>query len=125
MARFQRLFERRWSVLTLSVAIGLMSGFLLWGTLQVAYSDYWLEPKLKAADPGLYIYPQLRYTLFSFVEALWCLDGLIMAGLLLRSAMSSRSMTTWTYRTIVIYFSLLTVLIVGGSLMVFVRSRGY
>jgi hypothetical protein len=62
--RFQRLLERRWLVLPLSVAIALVSGFLLRGTLQMAYSEYWLEPKLKAADPGLYIYPQLRYTIF-------------------------------------------------------------
>jgi hypothetical protein len=123
--RFQRLLERRWLVLPLSVAIALVSGFLLWGKLQMAYSEYWLEPKLKAADPGLYIYPQLRYTIFDSVFLLWCLDGLIAASLSFWSAVSSRSIAAWAYRTIVIYIVLLAVLILGGSLMLFVRSRGY
>jgi len=123
--RFQRLLERRWLVLPLSVAIALVSGFLLWGKLQMAYSEYWLEPKLKAADPGLYIYPQLRYTIFDSVFLLWCLDGLIAASLSFWSAVSSRSIAAWGYRTIVIYIVLLAVLILGGSLMLFVRSRGY
>ena len=123
--RFQRLLERRWVILPLSVAIALVSGFLLWGTLQMAYSEYWLEPKLKAADPGLYIYPQLRYTIFDSVFLLWCLDGLIAAGLSFWSSVSSRSIAAWAYRTIVIYLVLLAVLILSGSLMLFVRSRGY
>ena len=123
--RFQRLLERRWVILPLSVAIALVSGFLLWGTLQMAYSEYWLEPKLKAADPGLYIYPQLRYTIFDSVFLLWCFDGLIAAGLSFWSSVSSRSIAAWAYRTIVIYLVLLAVLILGGSLMLFVRSRGY
>jgi hypothetical protein len=93
MVRFQRLFERRWLVMSISAAIALVSGLLLWATLQNAYWDYWLEPKLKAADPGLYIYPQLRYTVFDIVESLWCLDGLIMAGLSFRSVVSSRNIT--------------------------------
>lgn len=125
MVRFQRLLERRWLVLSLSVAIALVSGFLLWATLQRAYSEYWLEPKLKAADPGLYIYPQLRYTIFDSVLLLWCLDGLIAASLSFCSAVSSRNIAAWAYRTIVIYIVLLAVLILGGSLMLFVRSRGY
>jgi hypothetical protein len=125
MVRFQGLLERRWLVLSLSVAIALVSGFLLWVTLQRAYSEYWLEPKLKAADPGLYIYPQLRYTIFDSVLLLWCLDGLIAASLSFWSAVSSRNIAAWAYRTIVIYIVLLAVLILGGSLMLFVRSRGY
>jgi hypothetical protein len=125
MASFQRLLERRWLALPLSVAIGLVSGFLLWGTVQNAYREYWLYPKLKAPDPGLYIYPQLRYAIFDSVFLLWCLDGLIAAGLSFWSVVNSRSIASWTYRVIVIYFVLLAVLILGGSLMLFVRSRGY
>jgi len=112
-------------ILPLSVAIAMVSGFLLWGTLQMAYSEYWLEPQVKAADPGLYIYPQLRYTIFDSVFLLWCLDGLIAAGLSFWSSVSSRSIAAWAYRTIVICLVLLAVLILGGSLMLFVRSRGY
>jgi len=91
----------------------------------MAYSEYWLEPQVKAADPGLYIYPQLRYTIFDSVFLLWCLDGLIAAGLSFWSSVSSRSIAAWAYRTIVICLVLLAVLILGGSLMLFVRSRGY
>jgi hypothetical protein len=109
----------------MAVAIALVSGFLLWGLLHRDYWDYWLYPKLKAADPGLYIYPQLRYTLFDIVLLAWCLDGLIASGLSLWSVISSRSITGRTYRAILIYFLLLVVLILGGSLMLFVRSRGF
>jgi hypothetical protein len=124
-ARLQRLLERRWVLVPLALAIGLVSGFLLWATLRIAYYDYWLSPKLKAADPGYYIYPQLRYTVFYIVLLLCCLDGLIAAGLSLWSAGSSRSIAGWAYRTIVLYFVLLVVLVLGGSLMLYVRSRGF
>jgi len=123
--RLQRLLEHRWLLVSLAVAIGAVSGLLLVATLQNAYWDYWLWPKLKAADPGLYIYPQLRYTLFDIVLLLWCLDGLIASGMSLRCVVSSRSIAGWTYRTIVLYFVLLIVLIPGGSLMLYVRSRGF
>jgi hypothetical protein len=122
---FQRLLERRWLLVPLAAAIGLVSGVLLWATLQRDYWDYWLNPKLKAADPGLYIYPQLRYTLFDIVLLAWCLDGLIACGLSLWSVISSRSIAGRTYRSILIYFLLFAVLILGGSLMLFVRSRGF
>jgi hypothetical protein len=124
-ARLQRLLERRWLRVSLALVIGSVSGFLLWATLRIIYYDYWLSPKLKAADPGLYIYPQLRYTVFYVVLLLCCLDGLVAAGLSLRSVSSSRSIAGWAYRTIVLYFVLLAVLLAGGSLMIYVRSRGF
>ena len=124
-ARLQRLLGHLWLLVPLAAAIGSVSGFLLRVTLQRDYWDYWQSPKLKATDPGLYIYPQLRYTLFDVVLLLWCLDGLIAAALLLWSGVSSRSIAGWAYRTIVLYFVLLVVLILGGSLMLYVRSRGF
>jgi hypothetical protein len=99
-----------------------LSGFLLWVTLRNNYYDYWLSPKLKSAD--FYIYPQLRYTLFDTVLLLWCFSGLIASGLLLWSVVRSRHITRWVYRAMVLYFVLFFVLILGGSLMLFVRSRG-
>jgi hypothetical protein len=122
---FQRLFERRWLLVPLAAAIGLVSGVLLWATLRANYWDYWLNPKLKAADPGLYIYPQLRYALFDVVLLAWCLDGLIASGLSLWSVFSSHSIAGRTYRAILLYFVLFVVLILGGSLMLFVRSLGF
>jgi hypothetical protein len=125
MVSFRRLLERRWLVLPLSVTMGLVSAFLLWVTLRSVYWDYWLVPKLKAADPGLYIYPELRYAFFDIVLLMWCLDGLVAASLSSWSAVTSRTMSAWAYRTIIVYSLLLAVLILGGSLMFFVRSRGY
>ena len=55
--RMWHFIERRSVLILLATVIGLVSAFLLWATLRMAYSDYWYEPKLKAADPGLYIYP--------------------------------------------------------------------
>lgn len=109
----------------LAVAIGSVSGFLLWATLTNDYWDYWIYPREKAGEVPPYIYPQLRYTLFDIVLLLWCLDGLIASGLSFWSVATARSIAAWTYRTIVIYFVLLAVLLLGGSLMLFVRSRGY
>jgi hypothetical protein len=118
----QRLLERRWLVAPLAVVIGLASALLLWITLQRDYRDYWLYPKLKAADS--YIYPQLRYTLFDIVLLLWCFDGLIASGLSLWGAVSAHSISGWMYRTVVVYVALFIVLLLGGSLMLYVRSRG-
>lgn len=121
--RFQRLLEHRWLLVPLAVAMASVSGFLLWVTLQRDYWDYWLYSKLKAAD--FYIYPQLRYALFDITLLLWCLSGLTASGLSLWSVASSRSIAGWTYRAIILYFVLFVVLILGGSLMLFVRSRGF
>jgi hypothetical protein len=124
-AKLQRLLEHRWLRVLLAVMIGPVSLLLLFATLQRDYEDYWLYPKLKAADPGLYIYPQLRYTLFDIVQLPWCLAGLIAAGLLLWNARSPQRIAGWAYRTLVVYFVLFIVLILGGTLMLYVRSRGY
>jgi hypothetical protein len=124
-SRLRRLLEHRWLLVLFAVAIALSSSFWLWVTLQNDYWNYWLYPELKAADPGFYIYPQLRYTLFDIVLLAWCSDGLVASGLSIRSAFSSRSISGWTYRAIVLYFVLLIVLILGGSLMQYVRGRGF
>jgi hypothetical protein len=122
--RLQGLLERRWFLVPLAVAIALVSGFLLWMTIRRAYWDYWFLPKENAAD-GYYTYPQLRYWFFDSVLLLWCVDGLIAGGLSLRSVVSSRTIAGWTYRTIILYFVFFIVLILAGSLMLYVRSRGF
>ena len=121
--RFQRTVLHRWLLVSIAIPVASLSGFLLWMVLLNAYWDFWLAPKLKATD--LYIYPQVRYTLFDAVLLLWCLSGLIGSGLLLWSVVRSRSITRWAYRAMVLYFVLFLLLILGGSLMVFVRSRGF
>ena len=121
--RLQRLLANRWLLVPLAVVIALVSGLLLCVTLERAYWDYWFLPKEGAADG--HTYPQLRYWFFDSVLLLWCVDGLIACGLSIRSVISSHSIAGWTYRTIILYFVLLIVLIVGGSLMLYVRSRGF
>jgi len=122
VGRFQVWLERRWLLLPLAVAIGLISLLLFSITVQRDYWEYLIYPKEKAADN--YIYPQLRYTFFDVALLLWCLDGFVACGLSLRSALSKRSVSGWTYRTIVIYFVWFTVLILGGILMMIARHHG-
>jgi hypothetical protein len=124
-ARLQRLLEQRWLRVLLAVLIGPVSLLLLCATLQRDYYDYWIIPKLKAGDLGLYIYPQLRYTLFDIVLLPWCLSGLIAAGLLLLNTRTPQRMAGLAYQTLVFYFVLFIVLIFGGTLMLYVRSRGF
>jgi hypothetical protein len=124
-ARLQKLLEHRWLRMALAVIIGPVSLLLLWETLQRDYYEYWVIPKLKAADVGLYIYPQLRYTLFDIVILTWGLAGLIAAGLLLWNPRSPQRISGLLYRTLVIYFALFIVLILGGTLMLHFRSRGF
>lgn len=50
----QKLLEHRWLRVPLAVAMALVSGLLLYTTLLRDYWDYWLSPRLKAADPGLW-----------------------------------------------------------------------
>jgi len=120
----QRLLGHRWLLASVAVVIGLVSGFLLWMTIERFYWDYWFLPKESAAD-GYYTYPELRYWFFDSALLLWCVDGLIACGLSLRSVVTSRRISGWTYGTVVLYFVLLIVLILGGSLMLYVRSRGF
>lgn len=121
-----RWFPRyRWLQALLAVTIAAVSSFMSYGTLRNDYWNYWLWPKLKSADPGLYIYPQLRYALFDILVLLWCLDGLFASGTTLWGLASHSGIGKLAYRTMSLYVALLVVLILGGSLMLYVRSRGY
>ena len=116
--------ERRPALVTLALLIGLASALLLWLTIENAYFDYWYSPTEKSVDPGLYIYPELRYTLFDIVLSLWCIDGLIFSAVAFRST-KSQSISKSVRRTLTLYFVLLAVLIVGGISMMVARSHGY
>jgi uncharacterized membrane protein len=120
----QKLLERRSFTALLAVAIALVSGFLLCVTLRNAYWDYWILPRDSAAD-GYSTYPELRYWFFDAVLLVWCVDGLIASALSLCSVFFSRAIAVWAYRALILYFVLLLVLILGGSLMLYVRSRGF
>jgi Trk-type K+ transport system membrane component len=122
MGRFRRILERRWVLAPLAVAIGLVSLFLFSITVSNDFMEYVIFPKEKADE--YYIYPQLRYTFFDAVLLLWCLDGFVASGLSLRAAFTNRNISGWTYRSIVIYFVLFTVLILGGILMMAARRHG-
>jgi hypothetical protein len=116
--------QRRPVLVTLAIVIGLASAFLLWLTIENAYLDYWYLPKGKSADPGLYIYPELRYTIFDVVLFFWCVVGLIFSASSLRTA-EHGFISKLVQRTFTLYFILLGVLILGGISMMVARSHGY
>jgi len=107
---------------TLAITIVLVSGFLLWVTVRNDYMEYLIYPKEKAADH--YSYPELRYTFFDVGLLLWCVDGLVVSGLVVSSALANRITSVWFYRTLAIYFALFIALILGGILMMVARSHG-
>jgi hypothetical protein len=119
----EKLFERRWLLVTLGAAIGLTSALLLRLKLEGVSYEYWVFPRDKAVDG--YIYPQLRYTIFDVLLLLWCFDGLIFSVVALRSAVASRSISPWPFRTLLLYFALFAFLILGGTLMLIARRHGY
>jgi hypothetical protein len=122
--RLWHFVERRPVLISLATGIGLVSALLLWAALSLAYSEYWYEPRLKAADPGLYIYPQTRYAVFSAVEILWCTVGLFAAVFSLRDA-KSQTISERTKRSLILYAALFAVLLLIGVVMMVVRSYGY
>ena len=111
---------RRWLLIPLALAIGVISSFLLYVTLFRDYFDYFVLPKIKDA----YIYPQLRYTFFDLVLILWCVDGLLACILCVQRAAVSRSISGWPRRTLATYLVLFVVLLVVGTLMLIARHRG-
>ena len=119
----EQLFERRWLLVTLGIAIGLASALLLRLKLEGVYYEYWVFPRDKAVDG--YVYPQLRYTIFDVVLLLWCFDGLIFSVVAIGSAVASRSTSKWPFRTLLLYFALFAFLILGGTLMLVARRHGY
>lgn len=123
--RLWQFIERRSVLLSLATGIGLLSSLLLWATLRMAYFDYWYEPKLKAADPGLYIYPQARYAIFSAIEILWCSVGLFVSVFSFRDAKLSQAISERTKRSLILYVALLAVLLLSGIVMIVARSYGY
>jgi hypothetical protein len=121
--RMEQLFERRWLLVTLGIAIGLASALLLLLKVEGVYYEYWVFPRDKTVDD--YLYPQLRYAIFDVVLLLWCFDGLIFSVVALRSAVASRSISAWPFRTFLLYLALFAFLILGGTLMLFARRHGY
>lgn len=117
--------ERRSVLILLATIIGLVSALLLWATLRTAYFDYWYEAKSKAADPGLYIYPQTRYVIFGVVELLWFTVGLFASVFSLRDAKLSQTISEWTKQSLIISVALFGMLLLIGIVMIVVRSHGY
>ena len=117
----QTLIERRWVLIPFVLVIGLVSSLLLYVTLFRDYFDYWVLPRVKDA----YIYPQLRYTLFDIVLIAWCLNGLVTCVTCIQSAAASRSVSGWPRRSLITYFVLFVILIIGGTLIMAARRHGY
>jgi hypothetical protein len=119
----RRILERRWLLIPLAAAIGLISVFILQLKLRTAYYEYWVFPRDKAVDG--YFYPQLRYTIFDIFLILWCADGLIASVISVRSAVATRNLSPWALRTLLIYFGVFGLLILGGIAMTTARQLGY
>jgi hypothetical protein len=125
MGKVRQLVEHRWIVVPLAIIVSFISIFLLWVRVRNDYYDYWVIPKIRAADGYINNYPQLRYTIFDSVLILWCVNGLVASAVSLRSLSSSGRISDWAFRMSVAYFLLFIVLILGGSLMIVARSHGY
>jgi hypothetical protein len=112
----------RWTNVPLTVLIGAVSGWMLFVTIRQAYWEYYLYPKLKALDG--YIYPQMRYTIFSAVVTVWCVDGLAACVLLIQNAANRRSIQGWSYRTMLIFVVGFGLLVIGFAYGMCLRSMG-
>ena len=119
-----RLLDRRGVLIPLASAVGLVSVVLLWATIARIYEDYWFMPHEKA-DFGVIVYPELRYWFFDATLLLWCFVGVVASTLSLRSVILSLSISPRTKLAWMFYFALLALLILGGIVMMVVRSYGY
>jgi hypothetical protein len=113
----------RWANGPLALLVGPISGSTLYTILQGAYWDYYLYPKLKAADR--YIYPQLRYTIYDVVVILWCLIGLAACVLLILNVMKRRTIAGWSYTTTLAFVIMFGILIIGAAFGSCIRSMGF
>jgi len=113
----------RWANAPLALLVGTISGWMLYTILQGAYWDYYLYPKLKAADG--YIYPQLRYTVFDVVVILWCIVGFSACALLFQNALKRRAIAGWSYRTTLAFVIILGILVIGVAFGSCIRSMGF
>jgi hypothetical protein len=118
----QRLLGHRRMSASLAALIGTVSGWMLLITSVRLYFEYYVYPRLKAQDG--YSYPEWRYRLFDLVLAFWCIDGLVASALLFRSVILHRNIEGWPYRTTVLFFGLLAVLVLGVAFGIYLRSRG-
>jgi len=113
----------RWVNAPLALLVGPISGFTLYTLLQRAYWDYYLYPKLKAADG--YIYPQIRYMIFDAVVILWCIAGLAACVLLILNVLKRRTIAGWSYRTTLAFVVIFGILVIGAAFGSCIRSMGY
>ena len=118
----ERLLSYRWISASLAAVIGTLSGWVLVVTSVRLYFEYYYYPRIKAQDG--YYYPQWRYRVFDLVLLAWCIDGAVATVLLFRSLILHRSVTGWAYRTTVLFFGLLAVLVFGAVLGMYLRSHG-
>ena len=113
----------RWANAPLALLVGTISGWMFYTILQGAYWDYYLYPKLKAADG--YIYPQLRYTVFDVVVILWCIVGFSACAFLFQNVLKRRAIAGWSYRTTLAFVIILGILIIGVAFGSCIRSMGF
>jgi hypothetical protein len=121
-AILQRLFQRRWLFLFLSLAIGLISLLFLSQLVPRIYEEYWRYPKLKASDA--YIYPQHRYTFLDFLALVWCLDGLLACAFAVRDFCYCR-LSFLTVQFFLLFLITFAAMFLGGIAMIAQRRAGF
>ena len=112
--------DSRWPRNAIAGVIGTVSMALLFWAVPDMVFDYVLFPLFKEA----YILPEWRYRIFDAVLVIWCIDGLVAAGLLFRSTSIRPSLRALARRTMFFYFVGLGVLIAGVVLGTWLRSHG-
>jgi len=103
----------RWINGPSAILIGALSGWILYVTLERAYWDYYLYPKLKALEG--YVYPQHRYAIFDALVIIWCLDGIAACVLLLRTAVVRHAVDQLGCRVALAFVIGFGILVIGSA----------
>jgi len=113
----------RWINGPSAILIGALSGWILYVTLERAYWDYYLYPKLKALEG--YVYPQHRYAIFDALVIIWCLDGIAACVLLLRTAVVRHAVDQLGCRVALAFVIGFGTLVIGSAYGMCLRSMGF
>ena len=119
--RFRRAFQSRLLAAAAAIAVGYLGLWVMAHTVEGAYYDYYVYPRIKGAD---YIYPELRYSFGQAAILLWSLLGLCAAALVGRYALM-RTGGKWAGRSVLAFGLGFVVLVLGFIVGVAVRDFGF
>ena len=119
--RLRPAFQSRWLAAAATIAAGYLGLWVLAHTVEDAYYDYYLYPRIKGAE---YIYPELRYSLAQAAILLWSLIGLCAAALLGRYLLL-RTGGKWAGRSVLAFALGFVVLVLGFIAGAAMRDFGF